>query len=668
MRRALALFALAMAGQACALLLIDVRPYAVFQHYVSWPVLLSNPPLAAWGVLAHAVIVGALAWRWRTRLRALLTGVFPGRALLWLAAGTGAALVVPAVSVAHVAGELLTAGLVSVIAALTLLLGALAISDQTLGRATSWIGARLTLRSPDATERRWDRQLPFVVAASVTIAAAVSNVVVLERLPHIDDSVSNLFQAKYFSLGQLYLPAPPDAESFRMDLTVVRDGKWFGYAFPGWPAVLAIGVATGVPWLINPLLGGVLVLLGHAWLLRRWGRGTANVAILLLTSSPWLIFTSAEFMSHPLTAVLVIGALLAFDRATENGARARWAVLAGLATGACALTRTFDAILLVSALGCIALVDRKLTRAWRPIAIAAMVAAAVGALNLPYNHVVTGQATYPAHVAWADGRYGPGVDVIGFGPKVGIDRWPNLDPLPGHGPADVALNLNKNLFMTNADLFGWATGSLVFVWLAIGFGGWSRRNAPLLILPATFAAGYSLFWFSGGPDLGARYWYPLLVPLAAFAARGIGTFADRTEQRGAMAHARARVAAAILVASLGALATTLPWRAGSKYYRYRGISGEVRALAASAGIQEALVFVRVDERADYQSAFSLNPRSLEEPGTIYALDAGPAHRAALMGRFPGRPVWVIGRTAPGADGARPWDVLERPGAAGTVQK
>jgi hypothetical protein len=222
------------------------------------------------------------------------------------------------------------------------------------------------------------------------------------------------------------------------------------------------------------------------------------------------------------------------------------------------------------------------------------------------------------------------------------------------------LNLNKNLFMTNVDLFGWATGSLLFVWLAVGFAGWSRRDLPLLILPLAFVAGYSLFWFSGGPDLGARYWYPLLIPFAALAARGIDRFADRVERRGTLTHARSRIAAAVLVASLGALLTTLPWRAVTKYYRYRGVSGEVRALAASAGIRDALVFVRVDERADYQSAFSLNPRSLAEPGTIFALDAGPTHRAALTSHFAGRPVWIIGPAT--EDDGRRWLVIEGPAA------
>jgi hypothetical protein len=311
--------------------------------------------------------------------------------------------------------------------------------------------------------RRWDRALPFAIAAWVAAIAAAANYFVLEHVPHIDDSVSNLFHAKYFAAGHLYLPAPPDFESFRMDLTVVRNGKWFGYAFPGWPAALAVGVLAGVPWLVNPLLGGSMVLLTHAWVRRRYDRGTANITVLILAASSWLIFTSAEMMGHPLTATLVLLGLVAFDRATERDSRwLSWSVVAGAAVGLAVLTRAFDGILLAAALGLITLIEGRLIRAWRPIILAGVVSAAVGALILPYNQAVTGSATYPAHVAWADEHYGPGVDVLGFGPNVGISSWPNLDPLPGHGLADVILNLNKNLFMVNIDLFGWPMGSLIF--------------------------------------------------------------------------------------------------------------------------------------------------------------------------------------------------------------
>lgn len=669
MTSALALFALAVAAQGCALQLIDVRPYAVFQHYQPWSSLILRQSLAVWGVLAQTAVVAVLTWRLRARVGAVV-GALPRGAWLVAAAIVGFSLAVPSLSVTRYAGEALLAGGLSLVAALNLLLAVLMLPEGSLARAAEWIDARVTI-GPDAVgERRWDRRLPVCVALWVTLVSAAASYAVLEHVPHIDDSVSNLFQAKYFAAGHMYLPAPPDAESFRMDLTVVQAGKWFGYAFPGWPAVLAIGVLAGVPWLVNPMLGGLLMLLAHAWVRRRCGRGTANAAILLLAASSWLIFTSAELLGHPLTAALAMLALLAFDHATERGLRwLSWAVVAGAAGGALMLTRTFDGTLVAAVLCVTALLDRRVIRAWPAIVVMGLAAVAVAAIIFPYNQAVTGRATYPPHLAWADGRYGPGVDVIGFGPKVGIDRWPNLDPLPGHGPADVVLNLNKNFFMVNADLFGWAMGSVAFVALAVGLGRWRREDRAVLVIPIIFMAGYSLFWFSGGPDLGARYWYPLLIPFAVLTVRGAQMTASVLSDRCAIGSPGARIGVLLLAATVAAAVTMLPWRAVTKHYRYRGITGEVRVLAEANGFGRALVFVRATDRADYQSAFNLNPRTLDGPEAVYAIDAGPEHRAAVVNGLPDRPVWVIGRresSSPG--GAAPFVVLSGPLAPGTVPR
>jgi hypothetical protein len=669
MRGAFGLLVLAIVGHACALRLIDVKPYAVFQHYQPWQWIAAGHTIAVWGLLAQTTIVAFFTWRFRARLRTAVAGVLSARAVLLIIALAGFSLAVPTLSVSRFVGEVILAGAIALVAALNLVLAVLMFPDAVMARATAWVDARVTVR-PGATEaRRWDRRLPAVVAVWVVILSAATSYAVLERVPHIDDSISNYFQARYFAAGHLFLPPPPDTQSFQVDQTIVEPTKWYGYAFPAWPMVLALGVGIGVPWLVSPILGGVLILLGHALVRRRCDRATANVAILVLAVSPWLIFMSAEFMAQPLTGVLVLLAALAFDHASERGPQwARWAVLAGLATGALALTRAIEAALAVAGLGATILVDRRFIRALPSTMTAGVIAAAVAALIFPYNRAVTGRATYPPHMAWSDGRWGPGVDRLGFGPGIGIRAWPNLDPLPGHGAADVILNANKNAFMTNIDLFGWASGSLVFIWLALGLGRWRRGDALMLALSAAFILGYSAYWFSGGPDLGARYWYPLMVPLAAMTARGAQMLSARLHERGTVSHPGARVGALMLAASLSATIVMLPWRAVTKHYRYRGISGEIRALAASHRFEHALVFVRAEGGRDYQSAFNFNPATLDDPATIYALDAGPAHRAAVVAHFSDRPVWVIGRRRASAAENAPIDVLAGPLTPGTIPR
>lgn len=670
---AFALLTLTIGGHVLGLRLIDVKPYADFQHYYPWRLVLGQHAVAACLLLAQAIAVAVLSWRMRRRLVMAMSGILSMRSLMVIAVLAAASLAVPTVSVSRSLGEVVLAGGLAVVATLNLVIAVLMVPEAAISRAQAWVDDRVTLRPGTDRVRRWDLRLPLVVALWVTIVAAGVNYAVLERLPHIEDGVSYLFQAKYFAAGRLFLPPPPDAESFRMDLTLVAGGKWYGYAFPGWPLLLSLGVLAGVPWLVNPILGGMTILLGHGLIRRRYDRGTANASVLMLAVSPWLIFMSAEFMTHPLTAVLALLAMLAFDRASgrthEWGRWARWAMTAGLATGALVLTRTVDAALLVAAIAIATLLAGRLKRAMPAAIVAGLLTAAAGGLLLVYNKALTGRATYPPHLAWADGRWGPGVDRFGFGHDVGIRAWPNLDPLPGHGLPDVVLNANKNLFMTNVELFGWPTGSLIFIWLAFGLGRWRAGDALMLALSASFALGYSAYWFSGGPDLGPRYWYPLIMPFAALTARGAHMLVERLEEQKTLDHAGARIGALILAASVSAAVATVPWRAVTKHYRYRGITGEVRALAASHRFGHALVFIRSsDTRRDYQSAFSLNPPTLDDPATIYARDAGPAHRAAVVAHFPDRPVWVIGRNRDNAQAPPRFEVIAGPLAPGTVPR
>jgi hypothetical protein len=230
----------------------------------------------------------------------------------------------------------------------------------------------------------------------------------------------------------------------------------------------------------------------------------------------------------------------------------------------------------------------------------------------------------------------------------------------------VVLNLNKNLFMVNIDLFGWPMGSLVFLWLAFGLGRWNRADAVTLAVPASYIVGYSAFYFSGGPDLGARYWYPILAAFALLSVRGIHMTSAALSSRKALSYSGTRIGAFIVVATVSAIGVMLPWRAATKYYRYRGVTGEVRELAVSHHFEHGLVFVRAMENGrDFQSAFILNPRTLDDFGTVYAYDAGPANRAAVVTHYADRPVWVIGRVQDAA-GEQPFRIIAGPLSPGTV--
>ena len=160
-----------------------------------------------------------------------------------------------------------------------------------------------------------------------------------------------------------------------------------------------------------------------------------------------------------------------------------------------------------------------------------------------------------------------------------------------------------------------------------------------------FAAGYSLYWFNGGPDFATRYWFPALVAFVVLTVRGAQSAAERLNAS-ASSHPSPcglRVAAFVASASLCAFPTVMPWRAMTKYYHYRGVSGAVRDLARTHRFGHALVLVRSRDRADYQSAFNLNPPTLESDAPVYAREVGRAHTEVLVRHFGDRRVWVIAR-------------------------
>ena len=635
-----------------------MRRYALYQHYADWPALAGRAPWALGIIVVQALVCAVLAWRRRRELVDGARRLTPGWRLPALLALLAFSAVVPSAGAGRSAREGLLAALLLLLSGLTLTLAALAMPGGTLSRWRDWLGERLTLETSAAGPRRWDRGFVLGVAAWAVLAAALFSMCVLERLPHIDDSVSYYFQAKVMAGGRLWVPAPPDSAAFHMDEILIDGGKWYGYGFPSWHVVLAAGVAAGAPWLVNPLLAGITVLLAHALVRRLYGLPAAHATIALLALSPWFVFMSGELLNHPMALALTLATLLAMATLRERRSLPV-AAGAGAALGVLALARPLDAALAGLVAGAWALLPGR-RAAWRDLAVAAVVAGALAALVLPYNAALTGHATLTPHTAWTDRAWGPGTDRLGFGADIGIPAWRNIDPLPGHGPADVVLNLNRNAFAAGTDLFGWGFGSLLLVGLFLVAGARRTGDGLMLALVAAFVAGYSLYWFSGGPDVGPRYWYPALTALVVLSWRGARSAAERLGGAASL-----RVPYFVAAACVAALVTFVPWRIATRYYRYRDVSADARRLESSAGLRGGLVFVRTVEREDYQGPFSLMQPDLARSPTIYARDRGAASMAAVVAAFPDRPVWLLARPHP--DSAR-LVVVRGPLPPGTVPR
>ena len=137
-------------------------------------------------------------------------------------------------------------------------------------------------------------------------------------MPHVQDSIAQQFQAQLFARGQAYTQAPAAADQLANEFVVQHRGKWYSQYPPMQPAILALGVLAGVPWLINPLAGAVTVYFLYRAARIAYGSATAGAALALCCASPFLWFMSAERMNHTATLLFLSAAFCSFAPALKH--------------------------------------------------------------------------------------------------------------------------------------------------------------------------------------------------------------------------------------------------------------------------------------------------------------------------------------------------------------
>ncbi len=143
-----------------------------------------------------------------------------------------------------------------------------------------------------------------------------------EGLGIASDESAWSFQARIFASGHLTARPLPETSTDPViacsqtyfEYHLVHNGKWFTQYPFGWPAVLALGLRLKAGWLVNPLLGLLLL-----WLIVQLARAldpehaeSSPLALLLAVLSPYYVLNCAGFLSHTLCAVFVAGAAICF--------------------------------------------------------------------------------------------------------------------------------------------------------------------------------------------------------------------------------------------------------------------------------------------------------------------------------------------------------------------
>lgn len=349
-----------------------------------------------------------------------------------------------------------------------------------------------------------------VCFALYLFTAAVS----LGGKPFCGDERAYLYQARLFAENRLYEAVPERPERAVFDaLLVWHDGKLFSKYAPGYSLVLSLGVRAGVPWLVNPVIAVIALLLTFLFLRTLVAPRPALVVVTALGLSPYMIGYAGSFFAQPLSFLLTAAAFWA-TRSWQLTRRDGWLLVFAAAIGALIMTRPLDAACAGTVLGIWLLrkhrADGQLTKALIWIAPTVKLIASFFFFNY-----------------WLSGRFGPSVY-----PAFELD-FKVFEPL-ATGWSQGALVVMSDYLKTTA----FVMPSLVVKFflphvlpllpaLAI-LGICKGRVAPewirlVLVYSLSLAALYNFhpYPYSGWPLYGARYYFPALIALAALSAAGI---------------------------------------------------------------------------------------------------------------------------------------------------
>ncbi|MCA9881659.1 MAG: hypothetical protein KC708_01755 [Anaerolineae bacterium] len=298
----------------------------------------------------------------------------------------------------------------------------------------------------------WQSAAAVVLALMSFLLSAYFSHATFEQLPHLEDEMAYLYQARIFARGQLTIDIPQPSLSYWQPFLIddTSTGQRGGKYPPGWPLLLAFGEIAGQLWIVNALLASLLTSLTFA-VGRTWFDPDVGLfAALLVAFSPMVMLLNASLMAHTLALVCVMAILLLWRRLLRGSWRIALAV--GLLAGLLYITRPLPTLGL--GLVCSVLFLRHLYNRWRagrllrtlpPYVLAAVGLLLMVAFGWAYTAALTGNPTENLYVRiWT-------YDSLGFGECCGRSGH-NLSKAVGHFQFDISVSA--------ADLYGWQIGPI----------------------------------------------------------------------------------------------------------------------------------------------------------------------------------------------------------------
>jgi hypothetical protein len=426
--------------------------------------------------------------------------------------------------------------------------------------------------------RRFEIAERLIPLGALLLYAIIARVVFSGR-PLLIDEVVQLFQARIFTSGHLWLPVAAHREFFSILHVVDTGDKVYSQFPPGGPAMLALGELARAPWLVGPVCGAVSVAL-FSRLVKTTDPGASSAfhfgATLLFAIAPFGAFMFGSHMNHATTLMWLLLATLALARvAGSDTPRAGWAFVNGIGLGAAAAIRPLDAFAfaLPAAAWLLMLAWRDKRRWVEVIASGIGVAIPFGAMMWVNAQSTGSPLLFGYEVLWGK-AHGLGFHTAPWGANHTPSRGLELislyvtrlqtylfdTPFPSMLPVIAALALTKRL---------------------------SALDRYLLASATLLGALYFAYWHDGF-FLGPRFVFPWLPVLVLYAAR----LPRLLRERFGRGRVWAGTNAALATGAVMAIVFSLPTRVMIYQSGLSSMRVNYTAESAGAGVRDALVFVR----------------------------------------------------------------------------
>ena len=186
------------------------------------------------------------------------------------------------------------------------------------------------------------RFLDILFLTAVFLGLIVINKLILHSFLSSADEHSCYFLAECLRIKKLWVSTPPLSDFFNVVHVGNRDGKWFSVYPPGWPLIWAAGLSLRIADYLNPMMATTALVFFFLAAKKVWGDSAARIGILIAAFTPFFMFNSASYFSHPTCLLMVSIFLFAYVNyalAKSEEKRLAWALLAAIAIGYGLMTR-----------------------------------------------------------------------------------------------------------------------------------------------------------------------------------------------------------------------------------------------------------------------------------------------------------------------------------------